>query len=703
MKSKIKIIFAVFVMVISLMVAVSVSAQHSDAHLDVKLWSGEYAGKYSIGVELSNISDSPVVVAAQYIGDVLEKVELKNCATSQCKFFVHSSVQSVDIIVLENTKNLRPLTQKLTVACNPDCEVRYETLLVVSPYTKSGYTVLRDRIDMTKEYPFINDEVDVTKISSLGEEPHKILLNGIVGSDVVSIAQPLDENAKIAVKVSGITVSGEVGNVDYENNTIIVDSIEYSFSEYYKYLLSVDPELYGCDVGDNVKIYLDYFGRVVYIDIIPLPYGYLIDWHENDGYIAVRFLDDKGQLVTYDLKSKVKVNGIAFNTDIAITLLEASSARIHANKAVGYGAFPAENPGNSPVSQVIRYKMGTEDGKTVVEELFTVGPEPVPSYESETGAIIPHWTETDGTNAPFISCYNKLTCSGSSTTKMFRNSYGSIEFSVNNKTVVFKIPGGPGVEKDAEKYKRSIGSYSFSDKTSYYVEAYDVDVTTAQVVVYYLTGSSDKKIYANTSTYMVVNITTTANNGKTVHELEYVKLGENIYDPADGVTKVTKKVFSKDAYQLAGLKKGDVIKFVTSSGEIEKVEKLFIFDEKQLYGKDGDDGTVSPETDNYFAHKKGYDTEYYQARYGKVYDLTVDETGKGSIAIYTDGSQDNYDQIYSLTANTKYYTIDDRGNVVDTGYGAIAEGSRSDYASASNVLVVSYDEKVVGVYVMPQE
>ena len=219
--------------------------------------------------------------------------------------------------------------------------------------------------------------------------------------------------------------------------------------------------------------------------------------------------------------------------------------------------------------------------------------------------------------------------------------------------------------------------------------------------MYYLTSAGGTKIYANTSTYMVVNITTTTNDGKTVHELEYVKLGENIFDPADGTTKVTKKVFAEDTNQLAGLKKGDVIKFVTSSGEIEKVENIFIYDTKQLYGKDGDDGTVAPETDNYFAHKKGSDAEYYQARYGKVYEVVVDEAGKGSIAIYTEGSQTGYDQMFNLTADTKYYTIDDRGNVVDTGYGAITEGTKSDYASASNVLVVSYDEKVVGVYVMP--
>ena len=106
--------------------------------------------------------------------------------------------------------------------------------------------------------------------------------------------------------------------------------------------------------------------------------------------------------------------------------------------------------------------------------------------------------------------------------------------------------------------------------------------------------------------------------------------------------------------------------------------------------------------DNYFAHKySSSKPEYFQARYGKVYELLVDDKGNGSIAIYPEGSQDGFDQMYNLTDKTKYYTLDDRGNVVDIGHSAITEGINSSWASASNVLVVSYDEKVVGVYIMP--
>lgn len=585
---------------------------------------------------------------------------------------------------------------------------KYETFYALAPVTIKGTTTIKDKYDQNRTFTANEDDVIVTKITSEGGSELTSKLSSFSAGNVISVARPLSSNAKTIVKISSATASGVISTMGSNYEDVKIGSKEYKFAEYFRDLEATDPAKYGFDMGANVKFYLDFTGRVVFAEVTvsDVPYGYLIDYVTNNGIdsdaVTIRYVDKSGKVVTNDLKSKLRVNGVMRDAMDAIDDLRDSSARIYANKATGYEPAPAK-PGLYPVSQVIKYKMGTEDGKAVVEEIFTVSSDFTTSDEaSETGGIIPTWTDTDGTKAPFISCNTKLTCSGSSSTKQFKNANGDIQFVVDGSTVVFRVP----LTKLPEEYRRNTGSGSFSDKSNYFVEAYDVeDKTSAKVVVYYLTGSGGTKIYANTSTYMVVNITTTTNDGKTVHELEYVKLGENIFDPADGTTKVTKKVFAEDTNQLAGLKKGDVIKFVTSSGEIEKVENIFIYDTKQLYGKNGDDGTVAPETDNYFAHKKGSDSEYYQARYGKVYSIKIEDeaTGKGSIAIYTEGSQTDYDQMFNLTADTKYYTIDDRGNVVDTGYGAITEGIKSDYASASNVLVVSYDEKVVGVYVMPQQ
>lgn len=602
---------------------------------------------------------------------------------------------------------------------------KYETFYALAPVTIKGQTTIKDKYDQKKTFTANEDDVIVTKVTSEGGAELTSKLSSFSAGNVISVARPLSSNAKALVKISSATVSGRISSIGSNYENVMIGSKEYKFTKYFRDLEASDPAKYGFDMGADVKFYLDYTGKVVLAEVTvsDIPYGYLIDYAVDSGIdsdvITIRFIDKSGKLVTYNLKSRVKINGNAEDADVAIGQLAASSTRIHANKAQGYDAFPPRNSMNSPVSQVIKYKLGTENGNTVVEELFTVSSANATSQDTETGGIVPVWTDTDGTKAPFISCNTQLTCSGSAT-KQFKSNSG-IQFAVGSKTVVFRVPGGidaatgQPVVKDADKYKRNTGGGSFSDKSNYYVEAYDLDGTTAQVVVYYLKSSAGgAQIYANTSTYMVVNITTASNNGKTVHELEYVKLGDSIFDPADGTTKVTKKVYAEDTNQLAGLKKGDVIKFVTSSGEIEKVEKLFIFDEKKVYGKTGDSGTIGVEADDYFNHKKGSDTEYYQARYGKAYEVAVDEAGKGSIAIYKkptlnkgDDGYDaeiatlGYDQMFNLTANTKYYTLDDRGNVVDTGYAAITEGSMSDYISASNVLVVSYDDEVVGVYIMP--
>ena len=610
---------------------------------------------------------------------------------------------------------------------------KFETFYALAPVTIKGQTTIKDKFDQTRTFTANEDDVIVTKITSEGGAELTSKLSSFSAGNVISVARPLSSNAKAMVKISSATASGNITEIGSNYENVKMGSKEYKFTKYFRDLEATDPAKYGFVMGSNVKFYLDYTGKVVFAEVTvsDIPYGYLIDYAVNSGIdsdvITVRFIDKSGKLATYNLKSKVKINGNVEDADVAITQLAASSARIHANKAAGYDAFPPRNAMNSPVSQVIKYKLGTENGNTVVEELFTVSPANAASQDAETGGIVPVWTTAEGAaKAPFLSCNtsSKLTCSGSA--KQFKDANGNTQFAVGSKTIVFRVPGGidsstgQPVVKDPEKYKRSTGGSSFSDKVKYYVEAYDLEDTTAQVVVYYLQSSAGgTQIYANTSTYMVVNIATVSNNGKTVHELEYVKLGENIFDPADGTTKVTKKVYAEDTTQIADLKKGDVIKFVTSSGEIEKVEKIFIFENKELYSRLYTDDTSRPDrdangdgagdgdgvADNYFAHKKGNEDEYYQARYGKVYSMDIEDeaTGKGSIAIYTDGSQDNYDQIYSLTADTKYYTQDDRGNVVDAGYGAITEGTKSDYASASNVLVVSYDDKVVGVYVMPQQ
>lgn len=590
---------------------------------------------------------------------------------------------------------------------------KYETFYAMAPVTIKGQTTIKDKYDQNRTFTANEDDVIVTKITSEGGAELTSKLSSFSAGNVVSVARPLSSNAKAIVKISSATASGTISAMGSNYEDVKIGSKGYKFTKYFRDLEATDPAKYGFDMGANVKFYLDFTGKVVFAEVTvsDVPYGYLIDYVQNNDMdneaVTIRFIDKSGKLVTYDLKSRVKINGNSEDATDAVTALANSSARIHGNKAVGYDAFPPRNGLNSPVSQVIKYKLGTENGKSVVEELFTVSASNATSQDTETGGIVPAWTDTDGgAKAPFISCNTKLTCSGSST-KQFKSSTG-IQFAVGSSTVVFRVPGGKDkdgnvIVKEADKYKRNTGGSSFSDKSNYYVEAYDVEGTTAKVVVYYLTSAGGTKIYANTATYMIVNITTTTNNNKTVHELEYVKFGENIFDPADGTTKITKKVFAEDTTQLAGLKKGDVIKFVTSSGEIEKVENIFIFDAKQLYGKSGDDGVVGTAANNYFAHKKGNDTEYYQARYGKAYEVIVDESGKGSIAIYTDGSQDAYDQIYNITADTKFYTQDDRGNVVDCVYSMITEGSKSDYASASNVLVISYDDKVAGIYVIPQQ
>ena len=338
---------------------------------------------------------------------------------------------------------------------------KYETFYALAPVTIKGTTTIKDKYDQNRTFTANEDDVIVTKITSEGGSELTSKLSSFSAGNVISVARPLSSNAKTIVKISSATASGVISTMGSNYEDVKIGSKEYKFAEYFRDLEATDPAKYGFDMGANVKFYLDFTGKVVFAEVTvsDVPYGYLIDYVQNNDMdneaVTIRFIDKSGKLVTYDLKSRVKINGNTEDATDAVTALANSSARIHGNKAEGYDAFPPRNVLNSPVSQVIKYKLGTENGKSVVEELFTVSASNATSQDTETGGIVPAWTDTDGgAKAPFISCNTKLTCSGSST-KQFKSSTG-IQFAVGSSTVVFRVPGGKDkdgnvIGKEADK------------------------------------------------------------------------------------------------------------------------------------------------------------------------------------------------------------------------------------------------------------
>lgn len=574
---------------------------------------------------------------------------------------------------------------------------KYETYYVSAPVTNKGVTTITDKNDTNRKAELDEDDVIVTKVTSLGGSEGEAKLTSITNGNVVSVAKPLNVNGKTTVKISSATASGSISEMGEDYDGVKIGSTKYAISEYFRDFLAQDEAKYGFSVGSNVKFYLDYTGAVVFSDVTVTsdPYGYLIDYvtedSMGDGGVTVRLLNTSNKIVTYELRSKVKINGTSRDEDEVIGQLEDSAGRIEAEKSAEYSA-PMKGS-NGPISQIIRYKTGTENGKTVISEIMTVTTDNVVSADGENGGIVPAWFSSDGSaKTAFNNCDgddDKLECSGTSTTsKSFKSSDGTTQFSINSSTIVFKLPYG---RSDTEEFRYAKGVGSFSNSSKYYVEPYDITGTTAAAVVYYASqASTGANVGANSNSYIILSKKVVINEDKkSVHEITYVTVGDDINDESK-----IKTIQSSDSKLLADYKAGDIIRFATSGGVIEDVEQLFIYSDKLVYNREG-----SAAANNSLDVSYNGKSDYFQAHYGKAYAVDADDNGAGSIAVLIGDSQENY-ELYSITADTKYYKLDDDDDVVGSNYIEITDVDNTDYDTASNVLVISYDGKVKGVYVI---
>ncbi len=575
---------------------------------------------------------------------------------------------------------------------------KYDTYFAQAPVTSNGITTIKDQITPTKTISLDEDDVIVTKVSSAGGAETSSTLRSIYRDNIISVAAPLNANGKTIVKISSATASGAISTMGSDYEDVMIGSKEYKFTKYFRNLVASNSAKYGFDMGDNVCFYLDFTGRVVYCEIkaSEIPYGYLIDYIEstdmmNKG-ITIRLIDATNNLIEAEIKSNIKINGTTVDeSDVVDNYLAPSAARIEAAKDSEYKA-PQPGGGRKVISQLIKYKTGTENGKTVIEELYTIS-STATSQETEDGGIVPAWTmlepDVSGNPSAFVSGSAKYKVTGTSAKSFQVNDV--TQFNVSNDTIVFKIPKG---RADVNEFRRTKGTSNFSAGSSYVVEAYDVESKRAGVVVYYTTATSTgATIGGNTPSYLVISCIPALNEaGKSVHMLEYVKLGDSVLDAEGNPNKLS--IYSKDSNQLAGIKRGDVIRFVKSSNELDVVEKLFVYADKKVYN----DGATAA-TDNYSTEKYSGKEKWFQAQFGKVSVMHLDKNGVGYISVFKGETQ--VDELYNITADTKYYTLDNSGYVVDSGYGMIVDADSSDYESATEILVVSYEDKVTAVYIMP--
>ena len=560
---------------------------------------------------------------------------------------------------------------------------KYETYFVntVSKNTKEGTVTITDKLGFQPKIVFDEDDTIAYKITKAGNDPEDAKITDIASKNVVSVAQPHESapaDIPTTIVISKAYVSGSVDSMVGDYDIIEVKSDDYVLAPCFRDFLALsgNEDTYGFDVGSTVKFFLDFTGKIVCTDVTETSasYGYLIDYLPGTGMdseIEVRLLTSAGTVKEYVLAKDVTINGESKSASTAITMLQDSSRVINKNKDSDYKVE------DGSVEQLITYELGTQSGNQVIKKIGTVG------------------TGTDGQVVPYAFTYHSsedkkefADCGSSAeknlyakSTSTFKSQDGKIQFTADSSTIVFYVPYGRTDIDDYKKYTKS----KFLDDY-YFVEPYDVDGLTAEVIVWYGDDGDDLASINAASPTVFVNAIDRGrdNDGKEIYVLTYTTVGSD--------TEKTANVETKSV--LSGIEVGDIIKIALSGDQLDKAALVYDESKGELY----DFVTGKVVSDGYVATKYNGDDIYYQAHCGVIFDMP--ESGEGSIGV---GENDEVVQSYQLNSSTKYYKLETSGRTTelssDYTYESIVSYS-DDAAGATRVVIVAIGTKVTGVYIL---
>jgi len=547
---------------------------------------------------------------------------------------------------------------------------KYETYFVNSPATSNGITTIYDKNSAytgISQLALNEDDVTVSKVGSKGAKPVSATIGAISPKTVVSVAVPYgadpgQSKQGTSVIVSSAYVSGDVTELssDYEN--IEINSQSYELSPYYRALMENNSFVENNENaiftnGDNAKFYLDYLGRIAYVEKNETtdPYGLIVAYSSGGGIDsskALKLMTAKGQYLEYTMKSPIKVDGDSKTPTEAIEYLTEKAA--------------------------------ASDGTTIV----------LPVKYKTSGST---FTSIE-TLSPSISRTSLTYATSGYSFKAGSSTKFTMTTSGSKATVAFIVPSDI---TDYAKYKK-VNANNFTNGTAYSVEAYEVENSSARLVVCYL-GSSQElgaKIVASTPVYLVDSINDARNSaGQTVKKLKYRNI-ESAEEAKEILSSDNDDVISA----LSSIQSGDLIKFVTDNGEISDVKKVFV------------NGVLETETGTaliagHHIYKDGNTTgdKQYQVVYGTIYDQNDDAKQIKIIPeLYANSALDEGSQItFNQGTSVQYYEYNTSGQnanqFITSSSGAIrkySEHKTTNPAFASKAVVVVMNGKVVGVYIM---
>ena len=516
-----------------------------------------------------------------------------------------------------------------------------------------------------------NDSMVVKRVNSSFNGFTDASVSSIAVGDVISVAESMSTD-DIEVIISKEKKTGRVEELDTTSGEVTIGNNQYKYSQYYWDVLedNADQEM---STNDNVSVYLDFMGKVAYIDRTAgsEKYAYIIDAARDNGMdepVQLKIWDTSNNLRTVSLTYNARINGQSTEPEEAMDLIAEAAALVGSNAPADDEIWGSGETGaNAEYAVLMRYEQNSSGD---INSLYLV--------DGEMG-------DAKGIGYKYLASSKAPTKLTYSTSGMAFKEDGKTRFTINNNTKVFFVPYD---RSDEDNYVCRTGTSYFNNNGEYYVDAYESENNTApaKYVVVYETDAS-MQIAATARPVIVTGWSEKGSSDDKYYELRYYEVG-TAEGSGDQQTIATE---DDTVVEDVNLQVGDVIRFVTSGDRVEKIEVLFSGGELQKLG--GSDTGFAPDSGDISEVWQTYNNydKYFRALYGQVGVSPVESAGAGSMQILcADGSEetytiDNASTVYVLDQNA----ADEDDIVTFSGTGALEDVNMVGEEDASWVLVIS--------------
>lgn len=342
----------------------------------------------------------------------------------------------------------------------------------------------------------LNSENNNVKIYDIGTG-EEITFSKLQPNDVLTVAKSKNATGKkqITVYVSRTVVEGKITSLRTNNgrNVYKINGAEYIVAQNLAQNITAGREA-SITVGENVKLYIDYTGKIATVERVVSGDGYLLgvvtrlNWNSEDEKLYIRIFNQNAQWVFAPVAEKVKIDG----------------NRVSSTENTGLNVTNAVN-----TLEVIRYKY-------TGEEVIDIDTE-TPNHSSGN-------KELDKGNLSLIASRVRTNEDGATAEFGFMQRFNlcsDVEdiskgwLVKQNDVIVFKVPEVENIDNmDAYAVEKTINKYVYRNTPSssahcivkdgykVYNTAYD-DINRAECIL--LKGCDTSVALSATNTYYLVS------------------------------------------------------------------------------------------------------------------------------------------------------------------------------------------------------